>query len=81
MGDDAMSVVDANLRVRGTTGLRIVDASVMPSITSTNTNATVLMLAERAADIILRGAKQVEEAEKRMRESGFDSTSRPGATG
>jgi choline dehydrogenase len=62
MGDDAMSVVDANLRVRGMTGLRIVDASVMPSITSTNTNATVLMLAERAAEIILRGVKQAQAA-------------------
>ncbi|WP_175772330.1 GMC family oxidoreductase [Paraburkholderia phenazinium] len=65
MGDDAMSVVDANLRVRGMTGLRIVDASVMPSITSTNTNATVLMLAERAAEIILRGAKQAQAAVER----------------
>jgi choline dehydrogenase len=47
-----MSVVDSNLHVRGMTGLRIVNASVMPSITSTNTNATVLMLAERAAELI-----------------------------
>jgi choline dehydrogenase len=62
MGDDATGVVDANLRVRGMTGLRIVDASVMPSITSTNTNATVLMLAERAAEIILRGVKQAQAA-------------------
>ena len=52
MGDDEMSVVDAELRVRGTSGLRIVDGSIMPTITSTNTNATVLMLAERAADFI-----------------------------
>ncbi|MCC8395757.1 GMC family oxidoreductase N-terminal domain-containing protein [Paraburkholderia sp. MMS20-SJTR3] len=52
MGEDEMSVVDSEMRVRGTTGLRIVDGSVMPSITSTNTNATVLMLAERAADMI-----------------------------
>lgn len=52
MGEDEMSVVDCEMRVRGTTGLRIVDGSVMPSITSTNTNATVLMLAERAADMI-----------------------------
>ncbi|AJZ57072.1 FAD dependent oxidoreductase family protein [Paraburkholderia fungorum] len=52
MGDDEMSVVDAEMRVRGTSGLRIVDGSVMPTITSTNTNATVLMLAERAADFI-----------------------------
>ena len=54
MGNDEASVVDPQLRVRGVQNLRIVDGSVMPSITSTNTNATVLMLAERGADLILQ---------------------------
>lgn len=53
MGPDEDSVVDPQLRVRGIERLRIVDGSVMPLITSTNTNATVLMIAERAADMLL----------------------------
>nr|WSX75261.1 GMC family oxidoreductase N-terminal domain-containing protein [Streptomyces sp. NBC_00899] len=52
MGEDAMSVVDSGLRVRGLDGLRVADASVMPSITSSNTNATVYAIAERAADLL-----------------------------
>lgn len=56
MGQDDGAVVDPALRVRGVRGLRVVDASVMPNVTSTNTNATVLMLAERAAELIKHGA-------------------------
>ena len=53
---DAMAVVDARLRVHGIGGLRVVDASVMPAITSGNTNAPTLMIAERAAEWLLAGA-------------------------
>ena len=50
--DDPSAVVDSRLRVRGIAGLRIVDASVMPTITSGNTNSPTLMIAEKAAGIV-----------------------------
>ncbi len=53
---DALAVVDPRLRVRGLRGLRVADASVFPSLTATNPVVTVLMLAERAADLIARDA-------------------------
>ncbi len=60
MGADAEAVVDTDLRVRGVEGLRVVDASVMPTVPRGNTNAPTIALAERAADLIRHGAAVAE---------------------
>jgi choline dehydrogenase-like flavoprotein len=62
MGQGPLDVVDAQLRVRGIEGLRVVDASVMPSIVGGNTNAPVIMIGEKAADLVKQAALAGREA-------------------
>jgi len=58
MGGDQMAVVDDQLRVHGLDRLRVIDASVMPTVTSTNTNAPTIMIAERGAELIRQSARE-----------------------
>lgn len=59
MGTDALAVVDPALRVHGLDGLRVIDASVMPTITRGHTHAPTVMIAEKAADLLLSDSQPV----------------------
>ena len=58
MGADSMAVVDERLRVHSVAGLRVADASIMPNVTSGNTNAAAIMIAEKCADMLLQDAAE-----------------------
>ena len=76
--DDALAVVDANCRVRGVTGLRVVDSSVFPSIPNGNLNAPTIMVAERAAALIRNETMLASDA-KRWQPTDWQSTQREGS--
>jgi choline dehydrogenase len=68
-GSDDLAVVDPELKVRGVEGLRVIDASIMPKVTSANTNAASLMIGEKGAELVLQGSQQHKRPTKR---SGFE---------
>ena len=62
MGTDEMAVVDPALRVHGIERLRVIDASVMPTVTSANTNAASLMIGEKGASLVMPGVGEAAKA-------------------
>ena len=62
MGSDPMAVVDENLKVHGISGLRVADASIMPTLTSGNSNAPSIMIGEKCAEMVLADAVKRKQA-------------------